>query len=156
MKRCGKSAPRRWQHLWQGKPHREQCQIGTARRVWQQARRGHFCPSRSGLAAVAVQATAWSEEWSSPVARRGQNPAYRPSAHNHGLYPCSSGAWSGKLQFFRFFMFSVIFDIFWSGKPVLGRLKLPWETSDRDLHSGNVFLQKSQFSFRFMPKTMNS
>merc|ERR1711974_506654 len=78
VKRCGKSAPRRWQHLWQGKPHREQCQVGTARRVWQQARRGHFCPSRSGLAAVAVQATAWSEEWSSPVARRGQNPAYRP------------------------------------------------------------------------------
>ena len=28
VKRCGKSAPRRWQHRWQGKPHPEQDQIG--------------------------------------------------------------------------------------------------------------------------------
>jgi len=29
VKWCGKSAPRRWQHRWQGKPHPEQDQIGT-------------------------------------------------------------------------------------------------------------------------------
>ena len=28
MKWCGKSAPRGWQHSWQGKPHLEQGQIG--------------------------------------------------------------------------------------------------------------------------------
>ena len=33
VKRWGKSPPRRWQQGWQGKPHREQCQIGTARRL---------------------------------------------------------------------------------------------------------------------------
>ena len=27
MKRCGKSAPRSWQQMWQGKPHPEQDQI---------------------------------------------------------------------------------------------------------------------------------
>jgi len=27
VKGCGKSAPRQWQHWWQGKPHREQNQI---------------------------------------------------------------------------------------------------------------------------------
>ena len=31
VKRCGKSAPRRWQQRWQGKPHREQDRIGMAR-----------------------------------------------------------------------------------------------------------------------------
>lgn len=31
MKRCGKSAPRGWQQTWQGKPHREQNQIGMTR-----------------------------------------------------------------------------------------------------------------------------
>ena len=34
MKWCGKSAPRPWQQGWQGKPHREQDQIGTARDVF--------------------------------------------------------------------------------------------------------------------------
>ncbi len=42
---------------------------------------GLFCPSRSGLAAVAASATVQSEEWSSPVFGQVQNPAYRPSAH---------------------------------------------------------------------------
>jgi hypothetical protein len=28
LKWCGKSAPRLWQHKWQGKPHLEQDQIG--------------------------------------------------------------------------------------------------------------------------------
>lgn len=32
VKRRGKSSPRPWQQGWHGKPHREQCQIGTARR----------------------------------------------------------------------------------------------------------------------------
>ena len=30
VKRCGKSAPRRRQRRWQGKPHREQDQVGAA------------------------------------------------------------------------------------------------------------------------------
>jgi len=29
VKGCGKSAPRIWQQIWQGKPHREQGQIGA-------------------------------------------------------------------------------------------------------------------------------
>ena len=29
VKRCGKSAPRNWQQLWQGKPHSVQDQIET-------------------------------------------------------------------------------------------------------------------------------
>ena len=31
VKRRGKSSPRPWQQGWHGKPHREQCRIGTAR-----------------------------------------------------------------------------------------------------------------------------
>ena len=31
MKRCGKSAPRSWQHGWQAKPRTEQDQIGEPR-----------------------------------------------------------------------------------------------------------------------------
>jgi hypothetical protein len=33
VKWCGKSAPRLWQQRWQGKPHREQDQIGAAGRA---------------------------------------------------------------------------------------------------------------------------
>ena len=32
VKWCGKSAPRWWQHQWQGKPHLKQDQIGIHRR----------------------------------------------------------------------------------------------------------------------------
>src|SRR6185369_4996255 len=32
VKRCGKSAPRRWQHRWQAKPRTEQDQIGRLER----------------------------------------------------------------------------------------------------------------------------
>ena len=33
MKRCGKSAPRSWQHGWQAKPRTEQGQIGKRHRT---------------------------------------------------------------------------------------------------------------------------
>src|SRR3954454_25099449 len=36
VKWCGKSAPRAWQHEWQGKPHLEQGQIGE---LWRGPRR---------------------------------------------------------------------------------------------------------------------
>ncbi len=39
-------------------PNRDRAPTGNGRR-------GRFCPSRSGLAAVAIRATVWSEEWSS-------------------------------------------------------------------------------------------
>ena len=43
VKGCGKSAPRGWRQSWQGKPHREQDQIGVAGRVWFAAwRRARF------------------------------------------------------------------------------------------------------------------
>ena len=44
VKRCGKSAPRRRQRRWQGKPHREQDQIGMAVRL----RAGVFSPRHPG------------------------------------------------------------------------------------------------------------
>src|SRR5207248_427722 len=34
VKRCGKSAPRRWQHRWQAKPRTEQDQIGRYPVSW--------------------------------------------------------------------------------------------------------------------------
>ena len=66
VKRWGKSPPRGWQQRRHGKPHLEQRQIGTACCICLRAdQRSLLCSSRSGLAAVAVSATAWSEEWSS-------------------------------------------------------------------------------------------
>ena len=70
MKWCGKSAPRLWQQRRQGKPHREQDQIGTARRLFPDRRPGR---SREALR----QRT--SQRNGHPSLRRGQNPAYRPS-----------------------------------------------------------------------------
>ena len=82
VKRWGKSPPPDWQQDGHGKPHREQCQIGTARRHPSGWGRGRFSPSRSGSAARGVGAIRHQEEWSSRVVLRShlrQNPAYRPS-----------------------------------------------------------------------------
>ena len=82
VKRWGKSPPRDGQPDWHGKPHREQCQIGTARKA--SGTRGRFSPSRSGLAARGPWATRGQDEWSSRGSHAyGQNPAYRPSAQIH-------------------------------------------------------------------------
>ena len=78
VKGCGKSAPRCRQRRRQGKPHREQDQIGTVGWFGQQ---GCFrLTVRVGCARRL--ATGVPDEWSSrPLfrRRRGQNPAYRPS-----------------------------------------------------------------------------
>ncbi len=84
VKRCGKSAPRSRQRRRQGKPHREQDQVGAAGT-------GSNPRCRADLrAAVRVGrtrrlATGVLEEWPSPLSkalgRLGavQNPAYAPS-----------------------------------------------------------------------------
>ncbi len=51
VKWCGKSAPRCWQQQWQGKPHREQDQIGIlivlpARDPGWSLKRTSDCPRR--------------------------------------------------------------------------------------------------------------
>ena len=56
VKRWGKSPPRDGQPDRHGKPHREQCQIGTARGGWswtlvRDTARRHVLARRSGLAA---------------------------------------------------------------------------------------------------------
>ncbi len=79
VKRWGKSPPPGWQQSGHGKPHREQCQIGTACRA-------------SGGAAFAPAGPGWQLEgpWQRGLKRNGhlgagnrprQNPAYSPSAH---------------------------------------------------------------------------
>jgi len=62
VKRWSKSPPPRWQQGGHGKPHWEQCQIGTAR---QGNLAGPLGPSRFGLAARGVRAIWGQEEWSS-------------------------------------------------------------------------------------------
>ena len=77
VKWCGKSAPRRRQRRRQGKPHREQDQVGAA---------GGACPTRAGAAGRACRAAARvgrarrsatnvPDEWpSSPRTRGGTEP----------------------------------------------------------------------------------
>ena len=107
VKRWGKSPPRDWQQDRHGKPHREQCRIGIARgdrsgrKLLDTACRAALA-WRSGLAARRVSVTARLEEWSSSPARDGQNPAYRPSAHNFRLGRSNSGANLHDLTLFTF------------------------------------------------------
>ena len=54
VKRCGKSAPRLWQQRWQGKPHREQDQIGVGARSGQPQTQGAFSRYLPGLIARGV------------------------------------------------------------------------------------------------------
>ena len=79
VKGCGKSAPRRWRQGRQGKPHREQNQIGTA---------GRLCAGRrvSTPLSGSVARGAWRQasQMNGHLSRGfraagGQNPAYRPS-----------------------------------------------------------------------------
>ena len=82
VKRCGKSAPRRRQRRWHGKPHREQDRIGAARGFGAQAQRTSRSVSRP---AVRVgrwrrRVTGAQEEWPSRMracSHAIQNPAYR-------------------------------------------------------------------------------
>ena len=81
VKWCGKSAPRCRQRRRQGKPHREQDQVGTAGRGSRRGQAGFRAAVRVGRARR--PATGVPEEWPSPALRRGQNPAYRPSGTFH-------------------------------------------------------------------------
>jgi len=77
VKGCGKSAPRPRRRGRHGKPHREQDRVGaTARRPWWTGRPVSGPVARVGRARC--PATGIPEEWPSPGAGRGQNPAYRP------------------------------------------------------------------------------
>jgi hypothetical protein len=93
VKRCGKSAPRRRQRRWHGKPHREQDRIGAARGLGAKAQRTSRSVSRP-----AVRVGCWrrrvtgvQEEWPSRMracSHAIQNPAYRLA----DLYLRASGA----------------------------------------------------------------
>jgi hypothetical protein len=82
VKRCGKSAPRRWQHRWQAKPRTEQgqiggpCSCGASQTDTRTAR-----SSRLRVGCLIPSAMTGLEEWSSSgagrkAACRGQNSAY--------------------------------------------------------------------------------
>ena len=72
VKGCGKSAPRRRQRRWQGKPHREQDQIGVAGRASEEAASGPSSDPPPGLVARGVQ------QWASQTnGRRGGKPPDR-------------------------------------------------------------------------------
>ena len=83
VKRWGKSPPGGWQQTPHGKPHREQCRIGTARGAIRRA----ALPQQVRVGSTIRSATAGPEEWSSSRASGGQNPAYRPSARNTAELP---------------------------------------------------------------------
>ncbi len=71
MKRWGKSPPRCWQQQRHGKPHREQCQIGTARQ-----------PATEGGAAFAPAGPGWQLE---PVRQlMGKRNGHRTGGHTPG------------------------------------------------------------------------
>src|SRR5512132_923849 len=74
VKGCGKSAPRRRRRRQHGKPHREQDQIGTARRHPAKASRraGFRAAVRAGRARR--PATGVPDEWSSPAFTAGTEP----------------------------------------------------------------------------------
>ena len=81
VKGCGKSAPRRRQRRWHGKPHREQDQVGTTApvpaRVSAQA---CFRAGRPGRSREARGDTGPRGMAIPRLSGRGQNPAYRPPA----------------------------------------------------------------------------
>jgi hypothetical protein len=81
VKGCGKSAPRVRRRTWQGKPHREQDQIGAAGRA---RKRGARCVSRPAARVGCLRRAAMCvpDEWPSRLRARPegrQNPAYRPT-----------------------------------------------------------------------------
>jgi len=80
VKRCGKSAPRAEQSVWQGKPHAEQDQIGEE----ELPAPLYFRVGRYGLALCAQTMShivmCGLDEWLSPA--RVQKPAYNPASAN--------------------------------------------------------------------------
>jgi hypothetical protein len=77
VKGCGKSAPRPWQQGRHGKPHREQDQIGAARRP---KNRQSISRRAARVGCRRRRVSGAPDEWpSSRAFGRGiQNPAYRP------------------------------------------------------------------------------
>jgi hypothetical protein len=87
VKGCGKSAPRRRQRRRQGKPHREQDQIGAAGRARQRAAPGPFPDPPSGLVARGVQ------QWASQTnGRRGGKPPDRTRLTGRLVISCLCSA----------------------------------------------------------------
>ena len=80
VKGCGKSAPLRRRRRRQGKPHREQDQIGVAGRARKRGARSVFRPATrvdcSRRSAMGVP-----DEWPSRRETSRQNPAYRPAGN---------------------------------------------------------------------------
>ena len=70
VKRCGKSAPRTEQFVWQGKPHAEQDQIGEE---------GRPAPPDSRVGRWSRIVISGQEEWLLPA--RAQKPAYSPASY---------------------------------------------------------------------------
>ena len=82
VKRCGKSAPRRRQRWRQGKPHREQDQVGVAGAAERSATPGGPPRRRSGRSQEALgdeRPRGMAITVSALTPGAGQNPAYAPS-----------------------------------------------------------------------------
>jgi hypothetical protein len=95
VKRCGKSAPRRRQRRRQGKPHREQDQVGAAG-IPLAGMPGGPSRRRSGRSHEALgngRPRGMAIPASGPGPQAGQNPAYTPSGALFRRLPCgrSSG-----------------------------------------------------------------
>jgi hypothetical protein len=67
VKWCGKSAPRRRQRRWQGKPHREQDQVGAAGRFGIAGAAGRAFRAAARVGRVRRSATNVPDEWPSPL-----------------------------------------------------------------------------------------
>jgi hypothetical protein len=82
VKRCGKSAPRRRQRRRQGKPHREQDQVGAAGIPERSEDAGRaFAPPLGSVARGVRRRAPQRNGHHRPLGnqRAGQNPAYTPS-----------------------------------------------------------------------------
>ena len=77
VKRCGKSAPRMWQHRRHGKPHREQDQIGMAHDPFPDRHPGRSREAFGNERPRGMVIQSWQHD--------GQNPAYRPSDANFSI-----------------------------------------------------------------------
>ena len=71
VKGCGKSAPRRRQRRWHGKPHREQDQVGTTAPAPARVRRRPVSGPVVRVGRARLVATRVPEEWPSPGPRAG-------------------------------------------------------------------------------------
>src|SRR5579863_5369297 len=66
VKWCGKSAPRRRQRRWQGKPHREQDQVGAAGGIGFAGAAGRAFRAAARVGRARRSATNVPDEWPSP------------------------------------------------------------------------------------------